>query len=106
VTRSAAARILSRRCIAGDVTRGPSVPAAAGTRHIHGLLTTIVSLEAIFLSTSRTEPTQGVKRRPICKWQNREREDKHNQQLRELSGQILDLTKAIHSLTVERSRGA
>jgi hypothetical protein len=37
-------------------------------------------------------------------WQTVREEDKQNQQLLQLSNQILDLTKAIHSLTVERSR--
>src|SRR5207247_5183585 len=76
----------------------------------YGLLTMIVSLEAIFLSTfvlisqNRTD----AKRQAAAnlQWRTVREEDKQNQQLIELSNQILDLTKAIHSLTVERSRGA
>jgi uncharacterized membrane protein len=69
----------------------------------------IVSLEAIFLSTfvmisqNRTD----AKRQAAAdlQWQTVREEDKQNQQLLELSNQILGLTKAIHSLTVERSQG-
>jgi len=76
----------------------------------YGLLTMIVSLEAIFLSTfvmisqNRTD----AKRQAAAdlQWQTVREEDKQNQQLLQLSSQILDLTKAIHSLTIERSRGA
>ena len=75
----------------------------------YGLLTMIVSLEAIFLSTfvmisqNRTD----AKRQAAAdlQWKTVREEDKQNQQLLELSNQILDLTKAIHSLSVERSRG-
>ena len=76
----------------------------------YGLLTMIVSLEAIFLSTfvmisqNRTD----AKRQAAAdlQWQTVREEDRQNQRLLELSNQTLDLTKAIHSLTVERSRGA
>ena len=76
----------------------------------YGLLTMIVSLEAIFLSTfvmisqNRTDAKRQVA--ADLQWQTVREEDKQNQQLLDLSSQILDLTKAIHSLTVERSRGA
>jgi uncharacterized membrane protein len=76
----------------------------------YGLLTMIVSLEAIFLSTfvmisqNRTDAKRQVA--ADLQWQTVREEDKQNQQLLELSNQILDLTKAIHSLSVERSRGA
>ena len=74
----------------------------------YGLLTMIVSLEAIFLSTfvmisqNRTDARRQVA--ADLQWQTVREEDKQNQQLLQLSSQILDLTKAIHSLTVDRSR--
>jgi uncharacterized membrane protein len=73
----------------------------------YGLLTMIVSLEAIFLSTfvmisqNRTDAKRQVA--ADLQWRTVREEDKQNQQLLDLSNQILDLTKAIHSLTVERS---
>jgi uncharacterized membrane protein len=76
----------------------------------YGLLTMIVSLEAIFLSTfvmisqNRTDAKRQVA--ADLQWQTVREEDKQNEQLLQLSNQILDLTKAIHNLTVERSRGA
>jgi uncharacterized membrane protein len=76
----------------------------------YGLLTMIVSLEAIFLSTfvmisqNRTDARRQVA--ADLQWQTVREEDKQNEQLIELSNQILGLTKAIHSLTVERSQNA
>ena len=76
----------------------------------YGLLTMIVSLEAIFLSTfvmisqNRTDARRQAA--ADLQWRTVREEDKQNQQLLQLSNQILDLTKAIHSLTVDRSRGA
>ena len=72
----------------------------------YGLLTMIVSLEAIFLSTfvmisqNRTD----AKRQVIAdqQWQTIKEEDRQNQELLELSRQILDLTKAIHAETPQR----
>ena len=68
----------------------------------------IVSLEAIFLSTfvMISQNRADAKRQAAAdlQWQTVREEDKQNQQLLQLSNQILDLTKAIHSLTVERSR--
>ena len=71
-----------------------------------GLLTMIVSLEAIFLSTfvmisqNRTD----AKRQVIAdqQWQTIKEEDRQNQELLELSRQILELTKAIHAETPQR----
>jgi uncharacterized membrane protein len=70
-------------------------------RYPYGLLTMIVSLEAIFLSTfvmisqNRTD----AKRQVVAdqQWQTVKEEDKQNQQLLDLSNQILALTKAIHA---------
>ena len=72
----------------------------------YGLLTMIVSLEAIFLSTfvmisqNRTD----AKRQVIAdqQWQTIKEEDRQNQELLELSRQILELTKAIHAETPQR----
>jgi uncharacterized membrane protein len=65
-----------------------------------GLLTMIVSLEAIFLSTfvMISQNRADAKRQVIAdhQWQLVQEEDKQNCQLLELSQQILDLTKAVH----------
>ena len=66
-----------------------------------GLLTMIVSLEAIFLSTfvlisqNRTD----AKRQVIAnlEWKTVREEDRQNRELIDLSNQILELTKAIHA---------
>ena len=66
-----------------------------------GLLTMIVSLEAIFLSTfvlisqNRTD----AKRQVLAaqQWQTVQDEDRQNQELLDLSRQILELTKALHA---------
>ena len=75
-----------------------------------GLLTMIVSLEAIFLSTfvMISQNRADAKRQVIAdqQWQTVQEEDKQNQELLQLSNQILELTKAIHSLTVARSPSA
>ena len=65
------------------------------------LLTMIVSLEAIFLSTfvlisqNRTD----AKRQVIADqaWQTVQLEDKQNEELLDLSRQILELTKQVHT---------
>ena len=66
-----------------------------------GLLTMIVSLEAIFLSTfvMISQNRADAKRQAIAdqQWQTVEEEDRQNEELLELSRQILDLTKAIHA---------
>ena len=66
----------------------------------YGLLTMIVSLEAIFLSTfvlisqNRTD----AKRQVVAdlQWKTVQEEDRQNQQLIQLSNQILELTRAVH----------
>ena len=69
----------------------------------YGLLTMIVSLEAIFLSTfvMISQNRADAKRQVVAnlQWQTVQEEDKQNQQLIELSNQILELTKAIHTFT-------
>ena len=66
----------------------------------YGLLTMIVSLEAIFLSTfvMISQNRADAKRQVVAdlQWQTVQEEDKQNQQLLDLSNQILELTKAVH----------
>jgi uncharacterized membrane protein len=81
-----------------------------GVEHYpYGLLTMIVSLEAIFLSTfvlisqNRTD----AKRQVIAdqQWQTVKEEDKQNEELIHISHQILNLTKQIHAYA-EANRGS
>jgi uncharacterized membrane protein len=81
-----------------------------GVEHYpYGLLTMIVSLEAIFLSTfvlisqNRTD----AKRQVIAdqQWQTVKEEDKQNEELIHISNQILNLTKQIHAYA-EANRGS
>jgi uncharacterized membrane protein len=73
----------------------------------YGLLTMIVSLEAIFLSTfvMISQNRADAKRQVVAdlQWQTVKEEDKQNQQLLDLSHQILTLTKAINDFTASRS---
>jgi uncharacterized membrane protein len=70
----------------------------------YGLLTMIVSLEAIFLSTFvMISQNRADERRQLLaddEWKLVQQEDSQNQQLLTLSRQILDLTTAIHRITV------
>jgi uncharacterized membrane protein len=72
-------------------------------------LTLIVSLEAIFLSTfvMISQNRADEKRQALAaqEWQSVQLEEKQNEQLLELSKQILELTDAIHRLTVEHAGG-
>jgi uncharacterized membrane protein len=65
-----------------------------------GLLTMIVSLEAIFLSTfvMISQNRADAKRQVIAdeQWTTVKEEDRQNKELLELSRQILDLTKKVH----------
>jgi uncharacterized membrane protein len=65
-----------------------------------GLLTMIVSLEAIFLSTfvMISQNRADAKRQVIAnqEWRTVQEEDHQNRQLLDLSAQILELTKAVH----------
>jgi uncharacterized membrane protein len=69
-----------------------------------GLLTMIVSLEAIFLSTfvMISQNRADAKREVLSQheWEFVQAEEKQNEQLLTLSNQILDLSRAIHELTV------
>jgi uncharacterized membrane protein len=73
-------------------------------RYPYGLLTMIVSLEAIFLSTfvMISQNRADAKRQVIAdqQWQTVKEEDKQNEQLLQLSNQILELTRAIHKYTI------
>jgi uncharacterized membrane protein len=74
----------------------------------YGLLTMIVSLEAIFLSTfvMISQNRADAKRHVIAdqQWQTVKEEDSQNQELLHLSNQILELTKAIHARTAADAR--
>ncbi len=67
-----------------------------------GLLTMIVSLEAIFLSTfvMISQNRADAKRQVLAdhQWEFVQTEETQNEQLLALSNQILDLTKAIHAM--------
>ena len=69
----------------------------------YGLLTMIVSLEAIFLSTfvMISQNRADAKRQALAdlQWQTVQEEDGQNRELLLLSNQILELTKAIHLQT-------
>ncbi len=88
-----------------------SIWIASGLEHYpYGLLTMIVSLEAIFLSTfvMISQNRQDDARRHLAdqEWRMVQEEGRQNDELIGLSSQILDLTKAIHDLTLAHARGA
>jgi uncharacterized membrane protein len=68
-----------------------------------GLLTMIVSLEAIFLSTfvMISQNRADAKRESLAEhqWQLVQAEEQQNEELLAVSKQILDLTKEIHQMT-------
>jgi uncharacterized membrane protein len=74
-------------------------------RYPYGLLTMIVSLEAIFLSTFVliSQNRADAKRQAIAdqQWATVQEEDRQNEELLDLSHQILDLTKAIHGMAAQ-----
>jgi uncharacterized membrane protein len=73
-----------------------------------GLLTMIVSLEAIFLSTfvMISQNRADAKHQVIAdqQWRTVQEEDQQNEELLELSRQILQLTKEVRALTVQRNQ--
>ena len=75
----------------------------------YGLLTMIVSLEAIFLSTfvMISQNRADAKRSVVAdlQWQTVQEEDKQNRELLDLSSQILELTKAIHAQAPGQAAG-
>jgi uncharacterized membrane protein len=78
-------------------------------KYPYGLLTMIVSLEAIFLSTfvMISQNRADAKRQVIAdqQWQTVKEEDRQNVELIHLSKQILDLTKAVHDYAAANSNG-
>jgi uncharacterized membrane protein len=70
-------------------------------------LTLAVSLEAIFLSTfvMISQNRADEKRQVLAdhQWQTVQEEEQQDEELLQLSNQILELTKAIHALTTARS---
>ena len=70
----------------------------------YGLLTMIVSLEAIFLSTFIliSQNRADEKRAALAdhQWELVQQEERQNEELLSLSKEILDLTSAIHRITV------
>ncbi|HZQ64895.1 MAG TPA: DUF1003 domain-containing protein [Gaiellaceae bacterium] len=79
-------------------------------RYPYGLLTMIVSLEAIFLSTfvMISQNRADAKRQLIAdqQWQTVKDEDRENQELLDLSREILRLTKAIHDDATSRQEAS
>jgi uncharacterized membrane protein len=81
---------------------------ALGVEHYpYGLLTMIVSLEAIFLSTFvMISQNRADGRRALLaaqEYQSVQLEEKQNEELLTLSKQILDLTTAIQQMTAKQS---
>ncbi len=78
--------------------------------YTYGLLTMIVSLEAIFLSTfvMISQNRADAKREVLAKqqWQTVQDEDAQNVELLRISNQILELTKAVHEATALPRNGA
>ena len=78
-------------------------------KYPYGLLTMIVSLEAIFLSTfvMISQNRADAKRQVVAnlQWQTVQEEDKQNVQLLDLSKQILELTEAVHAYAAASSDG-
>jgi uncharacterized membrane protein len=79
-------------------------------RYPYGLLTMIVSLEAIFLSTfvMISQNRQDDARRHMAdkEWQMVQSEEQQNEDLIALSNKILELTAAIHELTLKHTGSA
>jgi uncharacterized membrane protein len=75
-----------------------------------GLLTMIVSLEAIFLSTfvMISQNRADVKRQVLAdhQWETVQLEQKQNEELIDLTNEILNLTKEVHRITSLLDRGA
>ena len=76
----------------------------------YGLLTMIVSLEAIFLSTfvMISQNRADTKRQVIAneQWQTVQEEDRQNEELLGLSHEILSLVTEVHALSERPSAGA
>jgi uncharacterized membrane protein len=78
-------------------------------RYPYGLLTMIVSLEAIFLSTfvMISQNRADAKRQVLAdqQWQTVQDEDSQNRELLDLSNQILALTKEVHAYAAAARNG-
>jgi uncharacterized membrane protein len=76
----------------------------------YGLLTMIVSLEAIFLSTFVliSQNRADAKRQAVADqhWQLVKEEDRQNEELLGLSHEILELTKAVHAYAAAQAGSA
>jgi uncharacterized membrane protein len=76
-------------------------------RYPFGLLTMIVSLEAIFLSTfvMISQNRADAKRQVLAdnEWQKVQVEERQNEQLLDVASQILALTEAIHAMTAAQA---
>jgi uncharacterized membrane protein len=76
-------------------------------KYPYGLLTMIVSLEAIFLTSfvMISQNRADEKREVIAdqQWSTVQEEDKQNKELLDLSRQILELTEAVHAYATSRS---
>ena len=76
----------------------------------YGLLTMIVSLEAIFLSTfvMISQNRAEAKRQVIAdqEWETVEFERRQNEDLLALSQQILELTRQVHTIAVQSAPGS
>jgi uncharacterized membrane protein len=76
-------------------------------RYPFGLLTMIVSLEAIFLSTfvMISQNRADAKRQIVAdeQWSMVQTEGTQNEELLEISNQILDLTKQVHTMQSAKS---
>ena len=79
-------------------------------KYPYGLLTMIVSLEAIFLSTfvMISQNRADAKREVLSnqQWETVKDEDAQNVELLRLSNEILTLTKAVHEATALRRNGS
>jgi uncharacterized membrane protein len=73
-------------------------------KYPYGLLTMIVSLEAIFLSTfvMISQNRADAKRQVVAaqQWHVVQEEDRQNEDLLDLSNQILELTKQVHAIAI------
>jgi len=73
-----------------------------------GLLTMVVSLEAIFLSTFVliSQNRADIRRQALAdeEWELVQREDLQNRELLRISGELLELTTQVHRLTTEIHR--
>ena len=79
-------------------------------KYPYGLLTMIVSLEAIFLSTfvMISQNRADAKQQVVAdqQWRTVQEEDQQNQELLDLSNQILTLTKEVHAAQARHNGGS